>query len=160
LTVKFGWRDYSSYPRAYRNRKDQDTIPEVYTEKGEYKDVLFDDKQAATSFFLSDDKRTYDYGKSLFMQGISIIFQANLKKLFPAIIHRADEEMIDNVFKAIKRRGADINLVEVITGINNVYESLKISSDKKYFDDMSFFCIARFNFKIPYVNTNCETTAI
>lgn len=160
LTVRFGWRDYDSYPRAYRNRKEGDTIPEVYTSNGDYKEVLFNDKETVTSFFLTDDKRTYEQGNSVFTQWVSIIFQANLAKLFPDIQHRADEEMIDNIFKALKNKNWEGKFVEVITGVDKVYESLKLSYDKKNFDDMGNFSIARFNFKMLYVNTNCETTAL
>lgn len=161
LTNKFGWRDYDSYDRAYRNKKGNDTLPEVYIKKGDYKEVLFNDKETVTSFFLADEKRTYDDKQSYtFHQGVSIIFQANLKKLFPTISHRADEEMIDNICKAIKNKGWEGRFKEVITGVDNVYSSLKLSSDKRYSDDMSYFSIARFNFDMIYITTNCETKPI
>lgn len=160
LTTKFGWRDYDSYHRAYRNKKEKDTLPEIYTSKGDYKEVLFNDNETVTSFFLSDEKRAYDSGKFIFSQGVSIIFQANLSKLFPDIIHRADEELIANVIKTIKNKFWDSQLIEVITGVDKVYESLKIANEKHYYDDMSNFSISRFNFKMLYSITNCNTSVL
>lgn len=152
LTKDAGWKDYDSYDRAYKNNKGSDKIPEVYIGKGEYKEVLYTDKETVTSFFLTDDKRTYDYEKYLWTQNVSIIFQANLSKLYPNVKHQADEEMIDTVRNAIKKKYWDNRLIEIITGIEKVYDSLKLSYDKKDFADMGNLGIARFNFKMFYSN--------
>ena len=87
-----------------------------------------------------------------------MIVQANLNNLFKGC-GRADEEMIDNVRRAIKRKLWDVYLEKIITGVDKVYDSLKIGYDKKYFDDISNFSIVRFNFKIYYTNTD-KTQAI
>lgn len=160
LSNRFCWKGYTSYDRVYRNRKEKDTLPEYYIGDGDYKEVLFNDRKTVTSFFLSDEKRTYDAKNLTFTQGISIVFQANLKELFPNIVHRADEELIDNVIRAIKNKGWDMQFVEVITGVEKVYESLKLSNEKRFFDDMSSFNLARFNFKVNYIITKCETTKL
>lgn len=155
LTVNFGWRDYDSYPRAYRNKKNENVIPEVYVGKNEYKEVLFNDKETVTSFFLSGDKRVYSEKTFTFEQEIAWIYQANLSKLFPDVHHRADEEMINNVVLALEKKYWEQRFTEVITGVDNVYQSLKLNYDKKYYDDMSAFCVARFNFKLLYINNCC-----
>ncbi len=160
LTNKFGWSNYESYHRAYRNAKGGDKLPEVYIGADDYKEVLFDDKFTVTSFFLADDKRSQDSKNGVFTQGVSIIFQANLSELFPNVAHRADEELIQEVIKAAKSRGWESRMDEVITGVDNVYASLKIASDKKYLDDMSNFFMVRFNFKMLYSITNCTISAI
>ena len=152
LTIKHNWRDYVSYHRAYRNRKDKDLLPEVYTENGEYKEVLFSDRETVSSFYLTDEKRTYDPKKFTWTQGASIISQANLSKLFCDIKHRADEEMIGNIRDAIGRKNWLPHLTDIITGVDKVYDSLKISNDKKYYDDMGSFSIVRFNFEMIYTN--------
>ena len=51
--IKYGWTDYDSFDRVYKNRKGDDKIPEAYVGKGEYKEVLYNDKKQATSFFFS-----------------------------------------------------------------------------------------------------------
>ena len=151
--VKKGWADYDSYDRAYRNKKGDDKIPEAYLKNGNYKEMLFNDEETVTSFFLSDEKRTYDLDKVLWSQGVSIIFQANLAKLYPDIDHRGDEEMINQITLAIKKTFWDNRLTETITGFEKVYDSLKLSYNNKEFDDMGNFCIIRFNFKMIYSNT-------
>ena len=152
--IKQGWTNYESYDRAYRNRKGDDKIPEVYTSKGEYIEALINDKVTVSSFFLSDDKRTYDYEKFVWKQGISIVFQANTKKLYPDVLHQPDEELIDTIRKAIKAKYWENRLVQITTGFEKVYDSLKLSYNNKYFADMGDFNIARFDFKMLYSNTN------
>jgi len=150
--TKLGWADYDSYDRAYRNKKGDDKLPEVYLKDGEYREVLFNDKETVTSFFLADEKRSFDIKENLFTQGISIIFQANLDKLLPNVTNRADEEMINQITQALKKKFWGNRLVEVITGYERVYDSLKVSYPNKEYDDMGSFCIARFNFKMLYLN--------
>jgi len=152
--IKRGWVDYHSFDRAYRNTKGADKIPEVYTKDGNYKEALYDDRKAVTSFFLSDEKRTYDYQQFMWTQNVSIIFQANLSKLFPTIKHRADEEMINQITLAMKAQKWDNRLIEIITGFEKVYDSLKLSYNNKEFNDMGNACIARFNFKMIFSNTD------
>ena len=151
--VKLSWRDYDSYDRAYRNKKGSDVFPEVYIGKGNYREVLFNNKETVTSFFLTEDKRTYDFEKFMWSQGISIIFQANLDKLYKDVKHRADEEMINTILKAIKKSFWDNRMTEIITGFEKVYETLKLSYNNKELDDMGCNCIVRFNFKMIYSNT-------
>lgn len=156
LVVTAGWRSYKSYHRAYKNKKGDNLLPEVYTEKGEYKEVLFDDVYAVSSFFVVDDKRTFDYKNNTYTHGAAIIFQANLKKLFPASVHRADEEMIDNIRVGIKKKFWENRMRDIATGIDEVYRSLKLDYKKQY-EDISYFAIARINFELIYTNTDKTT---
>ncbi len=61
--------------------------------------------------------------------------------------------MINEIRLAINKKFWDNRLTEIITGIEKVYDSLKVSYNKKDFSDMSDFCIVRFNFKMSYSNT-------
>lgn len=152
--IKFGWRNYKSYHRAYKNKIGKSVVPEVYDQNGDYIEVLFDDTFSATSFFIVDDKRYYDSDVFTITQDVSMIFQANVKKLFPAIKHRADEEMIDQVRRSIKRANWDVRFTGVTTGFDKVYEALKMPTDKAPLDDMGDFAIAKFDFKMIYTNTD------
>lgn len=149
--IKRGWKDYDSYDRAYRNKKGDDKLPEVFC-KGDYKEVLFNDNETVTSFILADEKRTFDVPSNQFTQGISIIFQANLTKLYPNVTHRPDEEMINEIQRALKKTCWGNRVTEVITGFEKVYDSLKVGYNGKEYDDMGDFCIVRFNFKMYYLN--------
>ncbi len=42
--TKRGWERYDSYDRVYKNKRGEDKIPEAYVGKGEYEEVLFNDK--------------------------------------------------------------------------------------------------------------------
>ncbi len=152
--TKRGWINYDSYDRVYKNKRGDEKIPEAYVGKGDYEEVLFNDKKTVTSFFIVDDKRTFDHdNKELIYQDVSIVFQGNVKKMYPRIEHRADEEMINEIRLAINKKFWDNRLTEIITGIEKVYDSLKVSYNKKDYNDMSDFCIVRFNFKMTYSNT-------
>lgn len=153
LTEKVGWGIYTSYPRAYKNTKSGGTIPEVYTGKKNYKEVLLNNKINVNSFFLVEDSRDYDNENGRFEQGISIIFQSNLKKLYPAILHRADEEMHKDIFNAIKHTFKSFTLDEFITGVENVYSDLDIPSEnieRVKLDDMSYYHVVKIDLTIPY----------
>lgn len=150
LTKNVNWAGYESYHRVYRNEKGGDTLPEAYTTKGNYKEVLFDDRKSVSSFFLTEERRTYDNATGYYTQDLSVVFQGKLDKLYPSIVTRADEEMIQEIIFAIDRSYWRNRLKEVVTGIDNVYESLKLSTDKKHTDDMSNYSLCRFNFEITY----------
>lgn len=147
-----GWRNYDSWARAYRNRKGDELLPEVVIGNGEYREVLFDDKETVNSFFLVGEKRLYNYENGTYEQDLSIIFQARLDKLYPKVCGQADEELINTVRIAIKKMFWDNRLVNIITGVDNVYSGLNVKYDKKYYDNMSGYCVVRFDFKVLYTN--------
>lgn len=160
LTVGFGWTGYEAYHRAYKNYNKGQIIPEIYTGANEYKDVLFDDTKNVSSFIIINDERPFTPNLSKFTVNLAVIFQAKLDKLFPVITHRADEELIDNVYKTIKNKRWDKELLGVVTGIKRVYDSLNIVNPKLPTDDTSNFFVVRFNFRVVYINTKCQTTQL
>ena len=83
LTTYASWVNYESYPRAYKNPLGENTIPEVAIDDEEYKEVLFDDKFKATSFFLTEDNANSN--GDVFTQRVSIIFQGILTELYPLV---------------------------------------------------------------------------
>lgn len=155
LTTTAGWTNYESYPRAYKNPKGNDTIPEVYVGNNDYQEVFFDDKFNVTSFFLVEDTVTNNNvvgDEPQYTQGISIIFQATLPELYPSISHRADAEMHDDIFKAFDSFFKEVNSVS--TGINNVYSDVTVL-DSIQFTDMSDFHVVKFDTTIDYLY-NCK----
>lgn len=154
-----GWTDYESYHRAYKNPQSGSTIPEIYTTSGNYLEVLFDDTFSATSFVLSEDSRT-KIDHEVYAQDISIIFQAQLDKLYPSIDHRADEEMHADIVTAINAAGFQKDITEVTTGVSNVYSELSLTGDLSSLvslDDMSFFHVVKVDLTITYGFDNCGT---
>lgn len=154
-----GWADYTSYHRAYKNPNEGDVIPEIYIGSGEYLEVLFDDTQNATSFFLAEDTRTQD-DEFIISQGLSFIFQVQLNKLYPQITHRADEELHAHILTAIKKAGFEKNVEGITTGAENVYSELSISGDLQELiklDDLSYFHVVKIDMEVNYQFDNCGT---
>ena len=147
-----GWTNYTSFDRVYKNKKGSDKIPEVYLGNGEYKECLYNDNETVTSFFIADEKRTYDYQNALWTQDIGFIVQANLTTLYPNVTNQPDEEMITTIRKAIKSTYWDNRMIEIVTGFEKIYDSLKINYSKKDFADMGNYGLARFNFRMYYTN--------
>lgn len=159
LTTTASWTDYESYPRAYKNPKGSDIIPEIYVGDNEYIEALFDDKFTATSFFLVDDNVTNNNGagdEAVYTQGVSIIFQVNLVELYPLIPHRADAEMHDDVFKAFNSFDLEVDGFSV--GIDNVYSDVSLSGLLKSnieLTDLSDCHFVKFDVNINYLY-NCK----
>ena len=157
LTNIAGWLNYESYPRAYKNEKDGGSIPEIYTGKNEYKECFLNDKYKVTSFFLSGDEKNFDNDGGQLTQELSIVFQADINKLYPAITHRADEEMHRDIFLAINRTGLKTYLESISTGIGNVYSDLDIPDtylQRVKLDDISNYHIVKVTLKIPFAYCN------
>ncbi|MBK7885475.1 MAG: hypothetical protein IPJ81_18045 [Chitinophagaceae bacterium] len=85
---------YECYGRCYRNKKNNGYIAEVYNGSNEYKEVYWNDKLNAISFFGIGSNETHDNGEKA---NIHLIFFVNLEKLKPSILHRADEEVRKDV---------------------------------------------------------------
>lgn len=107
---------YEAYSRCYRNLKDQGYVAELYTKAGEYKDLLWDDKLAALSFFgVSNQPVVFGMGAKA---NIHLIFFVNLDKVNPGSKvnpqYRADEETRKQVTDIIGLGlfGATLNSVE------------------------------------------------
>lgn len=145
------WTDYQSYPRSYKNPSGNNVIPEHYLGENEYKEVLFDDKFNVTSFFLSGDERTIDDFR--LSQTLSVIFQADISKLYPAVTHRADEEMHADILAAFEAIEQQENITSLVNGINNVYGGLNITGKLKdlvELDDMSNLHFVKVDFTVLY----------
>lgn len=150
LTNTASWIDYESYPRAYKNPMDGNTIPEVAVDEHEYREVLFDDNFRVTSFFLTEDNASSN--GDVFAQRVSIIFQAVLSDLYPLITtHRADAEMLSDVMAAFEN--TNYKALNIITGVDNVYSDLDLRNRLKEhinLTDMSQFHVLRIDFEVQY----------
>ena len=152
--ISVGWTNYESYARAYVNPKQGGTVPELYNGNNEYKECLLDDKYNATSFFTVGN--TKSYSERVLTQDVSIIFQSDIVKLYPSILHRADEEMHEDIYNAIPK-GYRKYLKEIVTGVNNVYSELNIPAefiDRVRLDDMSNYHVVKINLEMPFTYCN------
>lgn len=148
-----GATTYISYPRANKLYKGDNIIPEVSLDKKDYREVLYNDKVFVTSFFVVDDTRLYNDETRQFKHTISMIFQADLVKLYGKT-NRADEEFNMDVIRVLKKENlyivGDITMAE---GVDSVYSDLTISGDLKdklKLTDMSQRHLLRVTFDVLY----------
>jgi len=150
LFNELGWDTgtvYESNHRAYKNETKDGIIPEIYKGSKEYREVYFDDKIDASSFFLVDDTRT---GNRAYTTTISIIFQLKLDEIFPNINHRADEEAHVQVQNVLEINPTSAKLSSLVVGLSNVYSGLLI--DKLKETDMQPFHFFRIDMEVDYNN--------
>jgi hypothetical protein len=159
------WADgveYTMYPRVNKNFKNDSTIPEISLDSKNYKETFYDDKVAVNSFFLVDDQSTYQNDNNQIVQDVSIIFQADLVKLY-GDAERVDEVFnsdVLQVFKDVKR--FIYSDIERITGFDSVYSDLSLSADlreKIQFSDISNRHILRLDFSIRY-DFKCDSPIV
>jgi hypothetical protein len=147
--------DYDCYGRVYRNKKDNQYIAELYTGNGEYKDVYWDDKKAAISWFGTGSIITYDIQNIV---PVHLVFFVNLKKLKPTIQHRADEEVRRDVQKVFGKFFHGFTFGSIELWLENVLKEYPGSRRDKLLSavDMEPVHCFRLNLTLIYpFNNNC-----
>lgn len=166
LLTKWGLNDatLAMYGRAYRNQTDDGFLPEVYEEKGtdnksiDYKEVLFNDHVAASSFFGVGETQKYLAGSTTVP--VYMIFMVDLKKIKPNLTWRADEEARLDVQNIVAMQRYGFKLVGFETGIDTVFKEYSGARKRygiKYRDQQPTHCF-RVNFTLLYDavnNINC-----
>ena len=150
LVTNGTWTNYESYHRAYKNETPDGIRPEIFrgTDKGnDYWDTFNNDDFSATSFFLVADNITVE--NDMHTANISIIFQANLEKLFPSAPTRFDAEMRNQISAILKNLDGRFSYIDTHTSINAVYDGLDTS--KVNWDDMQRFHVVRFEIEAKYI---------
>lgn len=155
-----GWTDYECYARANKNQKGDNVIPEVSTDPKNYKEVLFNDKFNATSFFLVADSPDVLYNEGLVVHDVSIIWQVRLDKIYPSITtHRPDEELHVLLTDLLNNTSLIVELDNYQIGVDNVYSDVSIGDfgeGNEYLDDLGEFHVVKYNFKVKYDVTSCS----
>lgn len=151
MFAALGFTDWESFHRVYGVPVENGTgiIPEPFEVDGEYKgDSFYNDNVIVSSFFYATDIRTVTDG--LTEVEVAWIFNVDLKKLFPSIDHRADEEFSNAVQLASEGFSGwdDFKLIGVESGIENVYR--EFNKDQIKFDNMSEEHARRFNYTVKY----------
>lgn len=140
---------YQSYARCYRNKKDKGYIAEVFTNGKDYKEVYWNDKLAAISFFGISDNIKVDVGNTA---NVHLVFFVDLKKLKPTLANRADEEVRLDVLNAASMIGFGFELLSVDLWLENVlkeYPGSYRDERLKTVDMQPVHCF-RLNFKVNY----------
>lgn len=156
LTWKNTPNTYISYERAYKNETNDNKLPEVFlgsanTGGVDYAEVFTDDTVSASSFFLVSDNRTID---DIISADVDIIFQVDLKKLYPNIAHRADEEAHEEVTTVLQNNSGNYPMTNMITGVANVYSDLRITQVN--LDDTQPYHIFKVTLNVTYELNGCN----
>lgn len=154
---------FTMYPRANKDYNQDNILPVVSLDDKDYSLSLFDDKVFVNSFFLVNDESVYDPKEKTSTQNISLIFQADLVKLY------SDTERVDEVFNAdvlrvldlLKRRSTYVvGDITVVRGLDKVYSDLTFTSDFKEkikYSDVSHRHVVKFTFDVIY-GLDCNKT--
>jgi len=154
------WIDdqWLSYPRCYKNKRkgmngNEYFVPEYAKTLVEYEDVMFNDKVNVLSFFIKgDDVSLSKYKKAV--SKVSLIISTKINDLYPTILHRADEELKQDVYNLVADFGVGWKLENMIDGIDNVYAEFR--KDNVIWSDISPRHVVRFDFELTYdLKCNC-----
>jgi hypothetical protein len=150
---------YSAYHRALKNPRNGGTVPEVFAasedrfRRGEYTEVLYDDRVDASSFFYVEDTQTPIDNGRMFNTTLSMVFQLNLESVASNIKHRGDAEIHRVVCNAINKSYYG-KVSGLTTGISNVYSEFDQSQIQ--FTDMHPFHCFRVDIDVNYAFGCCK----
>lgn len=145
---------FDAYGRAYRNQVKDGAVPEAYIGGNEYREVLFDDRRKAISFFGVGESIKYNVGTAT--APVFIVFMVNLAEIKGGL-SRADEEVHVDVQKLLQPGRSGFEILSFETGIENVfkeYPGWRRNPGLKYRDMHPFHCF-RINLSLTYNIQDC-----
>lgn len=148
--------DYACYDRCYRNQTKNGFTPEVYQSNGNYKEVLFDDKVKAFSFFGVGNNIEYKADSNGNIVDVHLIFMVNLESLKGS--GRKDEEARQDVQLFLQHELYGFQLKGIQIGIDNVFNEYSGFEPKIKYRDLNPFHCFRFNFTTLYHFTDHQCT--
>lgn len=115
-----GAEEFIFYPLVYRNQDPArgGYIAELYTGGGQYKEVFFDDSKAGLAWFGLGSK--IEVEGNIHRADVHLVIFANLKKLYPTIEHRADNEIRADFAKIFEAPILGFTLVSTEIWLQNV----------------------------------------
>lgn len=130
LYSKLGWSDLELFGRVFKNKRkaSKTIIPEAYIGKGEYREVLTNDKVNAIMFFVDDDEHTSQQGFT-FKTKINLVVIANLKKIYANTDYREDLQCIQEVVELLQKTGKQVLKIK---------KGVKASLNEFYHEDIAF----------------------
>jgi len=139
---------YQCHCRCNRNKTKSGNIGEVLIGKKDYKEIYWDDKLTAISFFGQSGPEVHAIGETV---PVHLVFFVDVKKLKPGIIHRADEEVRKDVQLFAMQNNWGMKYISTELWIENVLKEYKGSyTNEKLFlrlDMQPVHCF-RLNFEL------------
>jgi hypothetical protein len=142
-------KEYLCYERCYRNKKDNGYIAEVYVGEKEYKEVYWNDTVTAISFFGIGETENIKIGENA---KVHLVFFVDLKKIKPSILHRADQEVRQDVLSIVGNNLHGLHLESMDLYLENCLKEYKSSlrDERLKFVDMHPVHCFRLNFSLNY----------
>lgn len=152
---------YDSFGRSYMNETKDGVIPEVYWGGSpEYREVLFDDTKAATSFF-GVNPNIKNVGATSTAQ-VFLIFMVSMPLLKPGVTDSYPDEIIHTDVQKLCYEGIfNFTKTGFVTGIKDVfkeYSGTRIKAGIKYRDMAPMHCF-RINFNVIYNVNDCASSS-
>ncbi len=146
LYEKTGFTNIDGYGRVELVPKDKKTVPHYFT-KPDYKEVLMDDKLNGIFFFV--EKASAKFNDQKIESEIDIYFLLDLVKLYPNVVHRADEEArVDILDQLTRSRWFQNNEITIVKGQD------ALSEFDHNLTDLQPYHFIKFSGKIKY-QFNC-----
>ena len=146
---------YEAYGRCYRNKAADGYIAEVYKSGSEYKEVYWNDRLTAISFFGISGLIKHSVKHEA---EVHFVMFANLKKLYPDATHRMDEELRQLVYGIIGKSSYGFTVTSIELWLENVLREYPGSRRDKWLKtvDMHPVTCFRINMKLFFdPNKNC-----
>jgi hypothetical protein len=137
---------YTVYGRVYRSKIGNNQYqPMIHTGNGNYIDLRNSDfTSGAYSFFYVEDDRPFD---ERYQANIHLVTFMKLDKIFPDIIHRADEEAHKIMDFFLSKNPFGFNITGLYVGLDNVYNGFDVDSDMSEYQPFHSF---KFSLELKY----------
>lgn len=153
LAIDFSsWTNFTCYPRIYKEDTESGVKPMNYVGEGEYVDVFTNDNIDGSCFFYEEDTRNATDNGYFNSTKLSIVFQVKLDKFYLNVLHRADEEIHNDIIISLKKVTPN-KVTGIVNRIENVYSEFDTSQVQ--FDDIGGFHVFRIDMNI-IVDNDCN----
>ncbi|QYS85412.1 hypothetical protein JJC03_09185 [Flavobacterium oreochromis] len=123
------WGNIQCFGRVQKNPKgEKGFVAESYVGKGEYKDVLFDDKFNATICFIEDETHKVSKLGELSTE-VKVVFSVDLNKIFHNNSKRMDSEIEIEAFKLLSKQGM-FTIKEIEKEVDTIFKGYDTSKIK------------------------------
>lgn len=151
------------FGKAYKNEnREGQFIPEVFVSNKEYFEVFSNDNLKSFIFFDVEQIRNAEYQgnttKYKLNAIVRLIASANLLRIYPTLVHRANENLIKDIETAINSfasKNATWRLNTIKEGVSNVFSNYNYAIPDKQINMQPLYIVA-FEFQVEYNNnTKC-----
>lgn len=117
LSVMWDNVELFGYDRCYVNNKNNVKTIDYYISDNEYKNLVVAEEN---KFFFTAENEILNVGINYYETKIDLYFILNISEIKPNILHRADEEVRQDVLNVLQTM-KDVSIEKVTTNIDNIF---------------------------------------